>query len=930
MEGVLILYHTRFNPPPSTADGSGGAAGATANLWDSPLARSYGGRPWEAMSVAGGSGGTTGSVRLVDIVGCTASACTLAVHRHHLPSGATLRIGVHVGASDARPDGSPPHLRRIAAKFLTQTSSGPTRASLHNLTARLEQATAAVSPSDGAAQQAAEGRELARWLREEMATPPSLHRAYWRRRTNPRLLTNVDTGEVRSACAGGARYHTFVLTKEDVGQTLTVATPAAADAGAGAGAGVGAGGGLKALYVGGRLRSELDVTAVPAGPLLVNVSEGRGYVVCLVDEYVGGRVVLGSECVAREASTDVHIDDVVGPVYVTNPSLRFTTLSPAATHPLTTQLMATNGSVATLVPLHAPTAFNADVRILAELRTPCPLPHASAPFTYLRHVTTGADDADDADASVVYYRYDPRLRTLDNTLDAPAHDLDDRADLQPRATCPNVPKTFLNAHTCIRAAACAPASYGRTPITLDEPMLRAFYTTGGSFVYAVSGLRLEAAYAASPCAGVSRWKWLGAGCGAAGASGGLSSGVLSAIGGALRAAAGGIVRDISLNECADRSSPPGEWAAAMGARVLVDGLGCFEHVHPHEYNVYDFSYWTLAHPGNTDTYNPIRRLATSAGGGVVLAFPASHSMARWSRHAASAGGDIELVGRLGDVVDFASLPTGMQSDAMARLVGAVDGARAADGTEACGSPGEVANEPRYGHRFHVYLTNREKALDELVPDRAYGDMTHGKVMVHTMLALRAADQLRQRMAFALSQIYVVGEVGFPRRKEQEVWHTYTDIFVRHAFGNLRDVLLEVTFSAAMATYLTYRRSRSFAFSGTTPDENYAREVMQLFTIGLYQLHENGTQVTARHIWACGHVGTWASVCVGTWARGPVWHVGTCGTCGMWACGSCTRISNPPLLASRLPSRSYRLFTPRVRRCSTTRGGQSRRTGRSTS
>merc|ERR1711998_779925 len=56
----------------------------------------------------------------------------------------------------------------------------------------------------------------------------------------------------------------------------------------------------------------------------------------------------------------------------------------------------------------------------------------------------------------------------------------------------------------------------------------------------------------------------------------------------------------------------------------------------------------------------------------------------------------------------------------------------------------------------------------------------------------------------------------------------------------RDILQEVSFSPVMGQYLTFLQSKSFAESGTYPDENYARELMQLFTIGLFKLDQNGT------------------------------------------------------------------------------------------
>ena len=110
--------------------------------------------------------------------------------------------------------------------------------------------------------------------------------------------------------------------------------------------------------------------------------------------------------------------------------------------------------------------------------------------------------------------------------------------------------------------------------------------------------------------------------------------------------------------------------------------------------------------------------------------------------------------------------------------------------------------------------------------------------------VNGSDQLRQRMAFALSQILVIsnGSGGlngiFP--------HTggyYQDLLIEHAFGNYRDLLEAVTYSPAMGEYLTYiGNEKADPATGRVPDENYAREILQLFTIGLVQLNADGTPV----------------------------------------------------------------------------------------
>ncbi len=108
------------------------------------------------------------------------------------------------------------------------------------------------------------------------------------------------------------------------------------------------------------------------------------------------------------------------------------------------------------------------------------------------------------------------------------------------------------------------------------------------------------------------------------------------------------------------------------------------------------------------------------------------------------------------------------------------------------------------------------------------------------LVLGAPDQLRQRVAFALSQIFVISEQGVPV-DATEGTTVYWDTLAAGAFGNFRALLEQVTLSPVMGSYLSHlRNAKADPVAGTYPDENYAREVMQLFTIGLVQLQPDGT------------------------------------------------------------------------------------------
>ncbi|MGF1528429.1 MAG: DUF1800 family protein [Candidatus Competibacterales bacterium] len=107
-------------------------------------------------------------------------------------------------------------------------------------------------------------------------------------------------------------------------------------------------------------------------------------------------------------------------------------------------------------------------------------------------------------------------------------------------------------------------------------------------------------------------------------------------------------------------------------------------------------------------------------------------------------------------------------------------------------------------------------------------------------ALAAPDQLRQRMAFALSQIFVIS------LNDPDVVPThaagYYDILVNYAFGHYRDLLEEVTYSPVMGVYLDHMdNQKPDEALGISCDQNYGREIMQLFSIGLWHLNMNGSQ-----------------------------------------------------------------------------------------
>ena len=107
--------------------------------------------------------------------------------------------------------------------------------------------------------------------------------------------------------------------------------------------------------------------------------------------------------------------------------------------------------------------------------------------------------------------------------------------------------------------------------------------------------------------------------------------------------------------------------------------------------------------------------------------------------------------------------------------------------------------------------------------------------------LSSPDTLRQRITFALSEILVTSVSSFSGGWKAFTAAAFLDLLESEAFGNYRRLLEKVSTSPAMGEYLTYRGSVKFrASTGALPDENYARELMQLFTIGLVSLNLDGT------------------------------------------------------------------------------------------
>ena len=138
------------------------------------------------------------------------------------------------------------------------------------------------------------------------------------------------------------------------------------------------------------------------------------------------------------------------------------------------------------------------------------------------------------------------------------------------------------------------------------------------------------------------------------------------------------------------------------------------------------------------------------------------------------------------------------------------------------------------------LPHVQQAFASYPPGADFTRLHEDRIDIWLRHALHAPDQLRQRVAFALSEIMVISQlsplVGYP-------WGSasYYDTLARNAFGNYRTLMEDVTLHPAMGVYLSMLgNQKPDALRNIRPDENYARELMQLFTIGLVELNLDGS------------------------------------------------------------------------------------------
>jgi len=657
------------------------------------------------------------------------------------------------------------------------------------------------------------------WIDEQMALPVQSHRAYWRKRTNPYLSPADIAGEevigaARSRCDPGSRWVGYAFQRRDVGKTVKVSN--------------------NQILVDDVHLTDID-PAFEGNGLAAPQScsnnppeywQSRGYTCLTIDQDSFSWSCPDESWRSQESCQQTCFDLGYG-----HPGDDCSTGWPGVIFD-GFLCNVREDAVGAWVQLSTSSDCTAGLRAMTNPHiwraNPTPEMTQSLSFavfqTSVIHLLTspaqcnlGTVVRSDVEAGGRFYLLQPRLELVENTIEQPAS-----SGSWAGGTCPAVSKTFLNEASCKLLPGCLPLGIVDIQVVLNAASFQKFFNVGGRYVYAITGLRTST----SPCNRRSRWKKLDCSTESCTASS-LSPDDQQAIQSELSAeSAQGWLRDVDIS-CSDVN--------VAAQRVVQVGNDYFQHVHLDEMNVFDFSDWVSEHPGGPD------KITQWTSMGYQLQYPSWHGMDRWDEGLAPGILRPNLVGKFGEAMAFQSLPQPLQTqELMNEFASGVT-----DDTEfstVCGSPGEVANDAFLGHQLSITHGGEYDWHFDMDYLSRWGTDQLARSAVWTMQALYANDQLRQRMAWALSQILVLAVVGGNFGGQTEMWLNYYDIFVRNAFGNFRDVLREVTYNPIMGDYLTFKRNRAFDESNNYPDENFAREIMQLFTIGLWKLNPDGTRM----------------------------------------------------------------------------------------
>jgi uncharacterized protein (DUF1800 family) len=203
-------------------------------------------------------------------------------------------------------------------------------------------------------------------------------------------------------------------------------------------------------------------------------------------------------------------------------------------------------------------------------------------------------------------------------------------------------------------------------------------------------------------------------------------------------------------------------------------------------------------------------------------------------------------GPQGSGVNLAAVPKSIYP-----LPTAIEAARFLNQASFGATDAEIAKAQQYGYsailedQFNMPGRRHEQYINDVSANLPAGASLGDEHITQTFWneAATGQDQLKRRVAFALSQIFVISLQDANVQNFRRGVASYMDMLARNAFGNYRQLLQDVTLHPMMGLYLSHLRNRKEdPATNRVPDQNYAREVMQLFSIGLFQLNLDGTQV----------------------------------------------------------------------------------------
>lgn len=558
----------------------------------------------------------------------------------------------------------------------------------------------------------------AEWVKNQVQLPITSHRQYLRERWNARFDYPLTGGITTRACDQGTRYRQYAFTDLDYHRQVTIKTLPES---------------RKAFLIEGQVRTVVTGNVLTTGR--GKIVEDGDYALCPTPGWPGFEIGQELRLVhPEERCTSLVLDgETFG-----NPKVQF-----AGDSTPTNPIVILDGFVE---PIDMQYYLASDYReqelyVFKNVNdTNCKtLPKVTG---MPMHDVVGIYKGE-------YYLHDSRHVRVTNSLEqvsidggGPLVQATSGNSMSRRTRCFSAPMTFLNEEHCVLSTdpnVCGSIETDETSdVTLEDSVFeKVFDASGGSrIIFAVFDQPQEPIVVPYPCTKefTSRWKKASSYRCTRSPAANLTAHTFKAL---LKKASQSddnkYVRDVffpyNMNMCdiSDRER--------FGFAVKVDG-DCYENVHPDYNQVYDFTEWARIHKGGAKPYQDQAKTGT-----FLLQYPASHSSYRWRDNVQKRGSVLTNLGRLGDTITVHDVQGA--EEAFSSIL--VDPSLAQSAV-VCGSPFEVASKPSLAgskHRGAFPITSKYNNTGQA-----------SSVTVWSDIALKAKDQLRQRVAWALSQIVV--------------------------------------------------------------------------------------------------------------------------------------------------------------------------------